>query len=215
MFREVFEAIVRFGSEGELANEVAEAKREYIERTGELFETDPSFEQRLALFLEWYALDRPVRRSADGHTPVELYMVGAGAARPPQERRVMESLSNSTLSLFEFRRAKPEALVVVDLLTKQKLSIYEQRRPAGLEPGDILEARVLEADDRLVFSEAFGFHPRGARRTILKAAKRFRKSGPETPSQRHDFVHRVAYFSNRCERYRHVDPQTIFAPLVA
>ena len=211
MFHGTYEEMVRFASEGQLNAELRQAKAEYVERTGELFESDASFERRLASFLEWYVLDRPVSFEPQ-HTPAQMYIAAHADKVDALELQRMQGLTKSILSLFEFKRAKAEHMQVVDLLTGEKHQAFERRKPAGLEPSDILEARLVPYDDKVVFAEAFGFAPREARRAILKATKAFRKSG-SPPTERITLVHRVAYFTNRCERYKHVDPKQIFADL--
>jgi hypothetical protein len=208
MYQPLYEDVVRFASEGVLAAELQRAKAEYVEATGELFETDATFERRIAAFLEWYALDRKL--STEPLTPVELYTKTATVS--DEDRPRLQGLAQTTLSLFEFRRALREQLNVTNLLTGERIQVFERRKPAGLEAGDILEARLVPYDGKVLFADAYYAHPREARKFIVKAAKRFRKS--ESPD-RIGFVHRVAYFSNRCERYKHLSPKQIFAELEA
>lgn len=213
MYQGLYEDVVRFASEGELSEELQQARKEYVQLTGEMFESDPSFERRIAAFLEWYTLDRVLPAGA-GVTPLEFYLQGPGATQEESDRSRLVALKNSHLSLFEFKRAKEDHMAVLDLLTNEKLSIYERRKPAGLEAGDILEARVVPYDDKLVFSEAYALHPRDARKAILKATKKFRKSDGSA-AERLNLVHRVAFLANRCERYKHVSPKQIFLELEA
>jgi hypothetical protein len=211
MFHATYEKMVQFASQGALAEELARARGEYVSRTGDMFESDPSYERRIAAFLEWYVLDRPVS-TAPQMTPAKLYIEHMLSTKTTPELSEMRNLTRTHLSLFEFKRAKSEQLRVVDLLTGDKVDVFERRKPAGLESGDILEARLVPHGDTYMFSEAIGVHPREARKPILAAAKRFKKSGSE--EGRIDLVHRCAYFANRAERYSHVDPKEIFAPLL-
>lgn len=211
MFHGIYDDMVQFASEGPLADELARAKVEYFERTGELFESDPSFERRMASFLEWYVFDRALPQH-DRLTPARLYIRERAANASHTERARMDEVAASLPSLFEFRKIKNERLYVVDLLTNSKLTVFERRHPAGLEAGDILEARLVEFDGEQYFSEVWAVHPRDARRAILKATKAFRKQGG-AHEQRVDLVHRVARLSNRCERYKHVSPKQIFEEL--
>ncbi len=214
MYQGMYEEAVRFASEGDLAQELKRAKAEFVERTGELFETDASFERRIAAFLEWYVLDRKVSFNPTA-TPIELFALARGSGYSEEERARLHGLTRTTLSLFEFRGAKAgDHLSMLDLLQNKKLAIFERRRPAGLESGDILEGRLVPYDDKLLFAEAFYVHPHDAKKAILKACKRFRKQ-KGGPVERLDLVHRVAYLANRCERYKHVDPRQIFADLEA
>lgn len=211
MLKETYEQIVHFASEGDLAAELSRAKQEYCARTGELFESDPSFEQRIAGFLEWYSLDRPWN-GASGKTPVQLFLDANEASMEHEDLERFQAFAGTTLSLFEFRRAKNDYLAVVDLLTNSKHDVHERRKLVGLAAGDILEARLVPYRGKLLFGEGFACHPREARKAIVKATKNYR-SGKREETHDIDFVHRVAYLSNRCERYKHVSPKQIFEDL--
>ena len=205
---------MRFASEGELAQELQQARQDFVARTGEMFESDPSFERRVASFLEWYVLDRPVTAVAN-KTPAKLYIESVADTLTTPDLNRLRDLARTHLSLFEFRRFKNGELLVTDLLSGKKHAVFERRQPVGLEGKDIFEARLVPFDEKLTFSETYAFHPREVRRSILRSIKRFRQEGGDDGLQRVALVHRVAYFANRCERYRHVDPKKIFADLCA
>lgn len=205
-----YEKAAVFASEGPLAAELARARQEFEKRTGELFESDSNFEHRIAAFLEWYVLDRPLSDSPS-EAPIHRYVQAHAENLDVAERTTLLTLTQTHLSLLEYRRVKGESLVLLDLLTNAKHEVFERRRPAGLAPGDILEARLVEMGEQWRLSETVGVVPRAARRHILRGAKRFRRETPDAP--RIGFVHRVAFLANRCERYRHVDPREIFNDL--
>ena len=60
-----YEDLVHFASDGHHTTELQRARAEFIERTGDLFESDPDFEPRIGSFLEWYALDRMVTHASN------------------------------------------------------------------------------------------------------------------------------------------------------
>jgi hypothetical protein len=210
MFHETYEQMTHFASAGEFTEELKRARAEFEQRTGEMFETDQNFERRIAAFLEWYVLDRFLT-FAPNKTPAMLFIEAEAPKLTTPDLNRLRALTRTTLSLFEYKRAKDDHLMVVDVLDGSKIEVFERRKPVGLDGGDILEARLVPYDEKLLFSEAFTFHPRNGRKSIKKAAKTFRKA-IILPS-RVDFVHKVAYFTNRCERYKHVDPAQIFAEL--
>lgn len=210
MFQNAYEEMVRFASKGDLAAELQTARAEYLERTGELFESDSAYERRIAAFLEWYVLDRPVS-SGTHQTPAKLYIDAVTPDLTTPEIQRLRGLTKTTLSLFEFRKASKEFLEVLDLLSGERHKIFERRKPAGLESKDILEARLVPFDDKILFSDAFTVLPRDSRKAILKTAKRFRKGKKE--AERLDIVHRVTRLANRCDRYAHVSPKKIFDEL--
>lgn len=218
MFHGLYEQLVRFASEAPLAEELQQAKAEFLHRTGDLFESDGAFERRIAAFLEWYVLDRPAR-AAGGKRPVDVYIEkkASEAIAAPDDLARVQGFATTRPSLFEFKRAKDEQMSLVDLLDTDKktakVQVYERRKPAGLESGDILEARLVPYDGKLMFSEAIQVLPREGRKVIVKVCKRYRAEMAQT-MPRIDLVHRVAFFANRCERYKHVAVAKIFADLL-
>jgi len=213
MFQAHYEEITRFAAEGEFANELQTAKLEYIARTGEMFETDPSFERRIAAFLEWYVLDRPISKQPQV-TPAEVFCGTVALSREIIDQRRFRSLTCTRLSLFEFQRVRGDSMQVIDLISDEKLDVFERRTVAGLDKGDLIEGRLVPFDGQLYMSEVYYCHPRLVRGAIQKAVKRLRRDDADRAA-RIDIVHRVAYFANRSERYKHVHPKKIFAELMA
>ncbi|MBI5510155.1 MAG: hypothetical protein HY903_15465 [Deltaproteobacteria bacterium] len=211
MFHETYERMTQFASSGPaFEEELKRARREFEVLTGELFETDLSFERRIGSFLEWYVLDRPLS-FAPNKTPTLLYIESVAAGLTTPELNRLRGLTRTLLSLYEFKRAKGDHLLLVDLMDNTKLAVFERRKPVGLEPGDVFEARLFPYDDQVLMTESFTFHPREARKAIKRACKVYRKA--VVPPPKVELVHRVAYLTNRSERYKHVDPAKIFAEL--
>jgi hypothetical protein len=220
MFHGLYEQLVRFASEAPLAEELQQAKAEFLHRTGDLFESDGAFERRIAAFLEWYVLDRPAKAAGDKR-PVEVYLekksaeLAAGNLSQEDFTRI-QGFAATRPSLFEYKRAKDEHMALVDLLDTNKktakVQVYERRKPAGLEAGDILEARLVPYEGKLMLSEAIQVLPREGRKAIVKVCKRYKAEMAET-IPRIALVHRVAFFANRCERYKHVPVTKIFEDL--
>jgi hypothetical protein len=209
MYYEHLDALIQYGSTGDLAEELQLARREYVHHTGDLLQSDPSYEVRIAAFFEWYLLDRSL---PDRQTPLLRYVEQQRAMLTTDALAELRQLSRSHLSVFEFRKAKDNALAVVDLLSHEKRDALERRRVVGLEAGDLLHARLVPAGaSKWMFSNSLRTAPREARRVIKKAARTHGKNGGE----RMPFVHRVDYLTNRCERYKHLDVATVFAELLA
>lgn len=213
MYQHYYEEVARFAAEGELTAELQLAKKEYIKRTGDLFETDASFERRIAIFLEWYILDRKISFRPE-LTPAELFIMQYGKSMDENNCNSYASLTRTELSIFEIISFKHEKIKVKNLLTGKKLLIFERRKPAGLEIGDILEARIIPFDDLFLFSDCYFCEPREARKEILAAAKKFRKT-KSTENDKIAFVHQVEFLANRSERYKHINVRKIFAELVS
>jgi hypothetical protein len=218
MFHPVYEEIVKFASEGVLHAELVAAKAEFMQRTGELFESDPSFERRIAAFLEWYVFDRSLHAVIPKTTPLQRYI----RVLPPDAYArcapALEAFGQAWLSVFEFKKAVHEGFVLVDVFSQQKITVFERRRPVGFSLGDVFEARVVPYENKHTLTDAVMMYPSEAYPLISQAAKKFRKKyasagASPTPEERIALVHQMTYLANKCERYKHVDPRAIFGAL--
>jgi hypothetical protein len=153
-------------SEREHKLEAMRAREEYFDRAGKVFDDDAElFEGRMASFLEWYVLDRPL--AGIGLTPVAC-AIEEGAARPSDERRALAALASSHHSVFELFEISGEMLDVEDLIGGARFAVRERRKPLGMAPGDLFEARVVWDGETVVFGKTFLFHPPDAREVVLE-----------------------------------------------
>lgn len=207
MYHLHIERLTHFVAAPELSDEVVEAKALYFRRTGEVFEDDDAFEPRMALFFEWFLFNYQLKGHG-GMTPVQLFIERMDAELSADERIAYRNLSYSHHSLFQVGAMKSDSIAVRDLFTDRQMSVFERRRPVGVEPGDIIEARlIMTPDDRLMFSPAFCFHPREVRARILKMVKAHQKSGQDHES----FIFKLSYLRLKLDRYKHVRADELYA----
>lgn len=180
MEQELIERILVEASQGENEQEIRRAKDVYFEQIKDLREDDTSYERLISCFQNWYLFDRPMD---DGRgTPVQVFAATAGLSA--KERSLLGAMAANIHSLFEVLRISEGGLTLRDLFTSEVLRVSERRTLAGLDKGDILEARLLPVGNKLVFSSgAFTFHPRQARHIILQAVDRIRMQGGVTPGE--------------------------------
>ncbi|MCC6805919.1 MAG: hypothetical protein IT381_00730, partial [Deltaproteobacteria bacterium] len=159
-----------------------------------------------ASFLEWFIFDRKLDGKAT--TPVELYVERKGQELSEADRIVFRNFSHTVHGLFEVGKLKPDTMMMKDLFTGKAHSVFERRKPVGIGSGDIVEARlILTPDNRLMFSPSFCFHPRDAKKPILKLVKAHKKQGLE-PVQ---LIFKLAYLRLKVDRYKHVTPEKLYA----
>ncbi len=206
MFQPYLDKLSAFVSETEFQPELQRAKKAYFEQTGEVFETDDSFEMRMASFLEWFIFDRKLPEK--GMTPVELYVERKQLELSEQDRIVYRNFSHTIHSLFEVGKLKPDTMQMKDVFTGKAHSVFERRKPVGIDKDDLVEARLIQTpDNRLMFSPSFCFHPRDAKKAILKLVKAHKKTGGEPES----LVFKLAYLRLKVDRYKHVTPDKLYA----
>ncbi len=164
-------------SENEHKLEAMRAREEFFDRAGKVFDDDAElFEGRMASFLEWYVIERPLGKgkgkgAEGGRTPI-AHAIEAGAALPAEERRMLAHLASSHRSLFQLAAAADRVLEVEDVIGGARFSVLERRNTVGIAPGDVFEARLLWDGDTVIFGRTFLFHPPDARDVILDWVER-------------------------------------------
>jgi len=151
-------------SAGEHKLTAMRAREEYFERAGKVFDDDAElFDGRMASFLEWYVLERPL---ASGAPPVVSALADARAFSPV-ERRGLAHLAASHHSLFELYAVTGHVVEIEDLIGGARFQVVERRKTIGFSPGDLFEGRVAWDGQSPVFGRTFLFHPPDAREVVL------------------------------------------------
>lgn len=206
MFHQHLERVAAWVTEGR-EDEVLRAKEAYFEATGEVHEEDRSFEGRMAAFLEHFLFDRPLDEL--GETPASAYLRLQGPTLLPEDREVIEAFTASVFGVFEVKKLGTKlGLRVREIVTRKEYEILERRELVALNKGDLLNARLLPWRGDHVFSGAFVYHPREARKAILDEAKRRRKRDPEADSA--PLADELAKMALKLERYRNVAVENIY-----
>src|SRR5215471_4201400 len=183
MMHRLLDRLAERYSEREHKLEAMRAREEYFDRAGKVFDDDAElFEGRMAAFLEWYVLERPL--AGIGLTPVACAIEEAGGL-PADERRTLAALATSHHSVFELFETAGEKLDIEDLIGGARFAVRERRKPLGMAAGDLFEARLLWDGDTIIFGRTFLFHPpdaRGrARMGRTRGQQRHRPGGDPVP----------------------------------
>ena len=170
MIHRLLDRLAERYSEREHKLEAMRAREEYFERAGKVFDDDAElFEGRMASFLEWYVLERPL--AGIGLTPIAC-AIEEGGALPAADRRALAALATSHRSVFELFEAKDQVLDVEDLVGGARFAVQERRKPLGMTAGDLFEARLVWDGATVVFGRTFLFHPPDARDVVLEWVER-------------------------------------------
>jgi hypothetical protein len=204
--RDVYDNLIQFASAGERAVALTGARERFIARTGELFESDEAFERRICAFLEWYTLDCV---TPTGDTLLAAYAKSLAQEAKVRQAKALSAWQHASLSLYALTKLRPDSCVLDDLLLSQRHTVPRGPQLLGLPAGALLVARVVVHDDVPQLTDGVSYFPQAARRVLLRLAKSYRK-GRVPGVSRLDLLHRLIYLSNRCERYKHVDPKRIF-----
>jgi len=208
-FQQLHERILSWATEGPRNEDLLAAKAAHFAARGEPHEEDRSYEVRVNAMLDFYLYDW---RPAPGHASTAARFAEAERERcTAGEIAAVEGLAGNVHGLFEVRRVDEGRVRVRDVFDGKDHDVSERRSVAGLEKGDLIEARLIPYDGALLFSGAFLFHPREARKTVLAEVKRLRKAAgkggrPDVPA----FLDVLARMAMKVERYRSVRLESIY-----
>ena len=185
------------------------ARREHFGAWGEPHDEDRTYEARLNGMLDSYLYDW--RAAPGAPTTIERFLAAEAAALSEEEVAAYRDLARNVHGLFEVRKIKDGRLRLRDVFTGGDHDVTERRQVAGLDKGDVLEARLLPFEGSLFFSGAFLYHPREARKAILSEVKRLRKAAgkggsPDVAA----FLAQLSRMAFKLERYRNVRLESIY-----
>ncbi|NTX06987.1 hypothetical protein HUA74_16825 [Myxococcus sp. CA051A] len=205
-YQPYLDQLIAFGSVESRKADLLEAKAEYFRLTGEVFEDDKLFELRMASFLDYYLYDRV--SPGTGKTPAVEFYEQRLANTSPEESNAFRSFTETVHGIFEVRKLGKGLVRLRDMYSGKDFDVTERRNIAGLETGDILEARLIPFGGHLLFTSSFCYHPRAAVKSIKAEVKRRKKKEPErTPNE---LVWECARRALNMERYRQLAVEKIY-----
>lgn len=190
-------------------HELLAARKEHFERYGEPHEEDRTYEPRLNGMVDFYLYDwRPHPGAA---VTIERFLEAETPTLSPEELAGVRDLARNVHGLFEVRKIKDGEVRLRDAFTGGDYDVTERRQVAGLDKGDILEARLLPFEGSLLFSGAFLYHPRETRKQIFAEVKRRKKeAGKGGQPDVGAFLALLSRMAFKLERYRNVRLESIY-----
>jgi len=205
---EVHERLLSWATAEQRKEDLLAARRDHFDRYGEPHEEDRSYEARVNGMLDFYLYDW---RPTGTPSTLERFVEAQVAALSPEEIAVARDLAGNVHGLFEVRKIRDGLVRLRDVFSAADHDVSERRQLAGLGKGDLLEARLLPYDGKLVFSGGFLYHPPEARKAILAEVKRLRKAAgkggaPDVAA----FLAQLSRMAFKLERYRNVRLESIY-----
>lgn len=184
--------------------ELAQAKEEFQQFAGPIFETDRNFDARINSFHNWYILDRPLK--SVGKTPLQYFLEFNANSLPPEELQGYRELATHVHSLFELLKVGAQQSVLRDVFTRVKYVLEGREQTHHLDKHALFNTRLFTHGGRLYFANYFIVHPAAVGKAILAQAKKVRKSGQDiTP-----FLFQLLLFQSRWDQYKQMDIRNIY-----
>ena len=189
------------GGEHEL--EAAAARGQFLEATGKVMDDEPGWDERMAAFLEWYALERKMEGLE--LRPIDRYR--REGTLSAEDAEAAGALAASHWSLFQTLEIQPGRVHVEDLLRGGRYIVHERRKLAGIDAGDVFEGRLVSEGGKTLFGRSFTFHPRDAVGAIREYVGEAAKAG----DAKQDVLFKLAERRWRCDRYHNVHVNKVYA----
>lgn len=184
--------------------EIEQAREDYFDRAGKVFEDDAElFEGRVASFLEWYVLERPL---ASGKAPVMRALAQSLEAGRADDARALSHLATTHRSLFDVAAVAGNEVQLDDVLGGARFRVVERRSTVGFEVGDLVEARLVWDGAEVIFGKTFLFHPRDARVEALGVVEAAANRGTD----RDEILFQLSRLHVRWHRHGHVNAARVY-----
>jgi hypothetical protein len=206
IYKELIDTVIdHFSKEERYLKEIIASKEHFFNKTGVVFEEESFYESRMAAFVEWFILDRPMFYI--GLTPVRYYYELFESRLDSEHKQAMNSLMRSLHSLFLFVGKDRDSVRVKDLFDGKRYQIFEQRKYVGINPGSIFEGRIIQKTEQWFFSDAYCIHPFDASKLIIKEIRRRNLTDRDLFLE---FIMQLTALRLKCDRYKKVDVATIY-----
>ncbi|HEX7928960.1 MAG TPA: hypothetical protein VF678_15295 [bacterium] len=184
--------------------ELAEAKDEFQQFAGPIFETDRNFDARINSFHNWYIIDRPLK--AVGKTPLQYFLEFNANSLRPEELQGYRELGDNVHSLFDLLKVTPEQSTLRDVFTRQKYTVEGAEQTRHLDKRALFNTRLFTHGGQMFFANYVILHPADVTKEILVQAKKVRKSGESTKP----FLYQLLLFQSRWDQYKQMDIRNIY-----
>jgi hypothetical protein len=174
MYQKYLESIVEEFTTGEYYREVYNAKLEYFDKAGIVYEDDSEFEQRMCIFMDWYLFDRDL--PGVDLPPIKFYFRKNKDRFSSEDLNIYRDFCSTVHSIFRLKRFtwNKKGLIIQDLFSNKNHAVMDSEINRGFTRGDLFEARIIPFKGSYEFSRGFCFHPNEMGSFILGEVKKVR-----------------------------------------
>jgi len=195
-------------STGEYYREVYNAKQEFFEKAGTVYEDDKDYEERMCIFMDWYIFDRDL--PGVDLSPIKLFFRKNKDSLSQENLGIYRDFCTTTHSIFRMNGHSwfTKAIKVEDLFSKKKYTVSDSFIDRAFNSGDIFETRLIPFRGKYAFSKGFCFHPREMESFILNEIKKVRF---QDKSRQTKLILQLSAMKLRHLRFQHIDVKHIYS----
>lgn len=207
MYQKYLEPIIEDFTTGEYYREVYNAKQEYFDKAGIVYEDDGEFDQRMSIFMDWYLFDRDL--PGVDLPPIKYYFRQNKDRFTSEELNIYRDFCSTIHSIFRLKRFTwfGDGFVVLDLFSNKTYTVKDAEINRGFARGDIFEARIIPFKGGFEFSRGFCFHPAEMESFILGEIKKVRFQDKNRQTK---LILQLAAMKLKHLRFQHIDIHHIY-----
>lgn len=207
MYQKYLEPVIEEFTTGEYYREVYNAKQEYFEKAGVVYEDDIEFEQRMCIFMDWYIFERDL--PGVDLPPIKYYFRKNKERFSNDELNIYRDFCSTIHSLFRLKRLtwNRKGLIVLDLFSNKAYTVGDSEINKGFARGDLFEARIMPFQGGCEFSRGFCFHPTDMESFIISEIKKVRY---QDKSRQTKLILQLASMKLKHLRFNHIDISHIY-----
>jgi len=207
MIEKLLEPIIDSFTTGKYYKEIYQAKKEYFDKTGPVYEDDIEFDQRMSIFMDWYLFDRDLPEF--DLPPIKHFFKINKNDFSEKTRLIYNDLCQTQHSIFRLKRKtwNKNGVVIQDLFSGLTLTVMIPDINRGFYRGDIFEARVIKYLDSYCFSKGFCFHPTDVSPFILDEIKKVRNQDKKKQLK---LILQLSGMKLKHLRFQHIDITHIY-----
>ena len=204
--KKFIDRLIEYATSPNYQEELIRAKDYYNKIPGKVHDDEPSFENRMNLFINWYIFDWII--TEERITFVELFYRENETTFNDEELRIYSDLRYTLHSLFILeKRIKKEDVFLSDIFNNSQYDIFDSNENLGIEEDDLFEARIIPYNNQLLFAPGFCIHPL----EIITEIKKFiKKNNCWTKEDRFLFIQKLSAMKLKMDRYKHLSIDEIY-----
>ncbi|MCL0045546.1 hypothetical protein M1N16_04870 [Nitrospinaceae bacterium] len=169
MIKDSIEHLIKIATNPPYSNNLLAARQEYQKYAGDIFDDDKSYENQMALFLEWYIFDRI--DPAHDQTVLELIINNGKGATLDLLKNINGFISHIH-GLFIIKKIKDHSVKAINLFNNEQYDVVEPSGKLYFSKNSIFEGRLLIYENSYYFTGNFCFHPEGSKKFIKSEIKK-------------------------------------------
>ena len=174
MLKDNLNNLISIATSSDYSKDIVEARNEYQLIAGNIFEDDKSYENRMALFLEWYIFDRI--SSKTNQTLLETLIKNNKETWSSATLKNMENFKNNIHGLFLIKKIREHSIKIVNLFNDQLYEAKESMAKLLFNKNGIFEGRLVLFENAYYFTGNYCIHPEKSKKFIKKEVKQVNKA---------------------------------------